>query len=244
MSAAYPFPWQIGIPLFRDVLLGRRRAFRADAIACIQKLSPSPKLLQPEYIPARGPALLLTNHYTRPGFGSYWIALTISASMPMDVHWMMTGAWTFLGPLDRPTRGLFARFARVYGFTGAPPMPPDPNETAARARAVRAMLSYARQSADPVIALAPEGLDYPGGVLGPLPPGAGRFIHLLSVHCQPIVPIGVYEDEDGLCLSFGPAFALDVPAGCPPAERDAQVSQRVLTALAQQLPPDLRGAYA
>jgi 1-acyl-sn-glycerol-3-phosphate acyltransferase len=214
-----------------------------DAQASIRTLNPPPQLLQTKNIPTQGPALLVTNHYARPGFQAWWIALAISAVLPVEVHWMMTSGWTFLGPLDRPSRALFTRVARVYGFTPTPPMPAQPQEAEPRARAVRQVLAYARVSKQAVVALAPEGRDQPGGALGLFPPGAGRFIQQLSVHCQPIIPIGVYENESGLCLSFGPAFEIELPPGLKPGERDAQASQQVGQALARQLPPELRGAY-
>ncbi|MBN1667114.1 MAG: 1-acyl-sn-glycerol-3-phosphate acyltransferase [Anaerolineales bacterium] len=241
---AYPFPWKTGLRLLQAALLGQQRSFQADARACTSQLSPPPKIRSTENIPTQGPALLVTNHYARPGFLAWWIALAISAALPMEVHWMMTSGWTFLGPLDRPSRVLFTRVARVYGFTPTPPMPARPQEAEARARAVRRVLAYARASKQALVALAPEGRDQPGGILGPFPPGAGRFIQQLSQHCQPIIPIGVYEDEEALCLSFGPAFELQLPPGLNPGERDAQASQQVGQALAQQLPPELRGAYA
>ena len=90
-----------------------------------------------------------------------------------------------------------------------------------------------------VIALAPEGYDQPEGVLGPLPPGAGRFIEKIAQTCQPIVPIGVYEDEQSLCLRFGRPFLLENPNQASAAGRDQAVSRQILDAIALLLPPDL-----
>lgn len=243
MSPRYPIPWRIGLVLFWDALRSNSRSFRADSHTCISLLSPPLQIINPENIPGSGPCLLITNHYSRPGFQAWWIALAISAALPIEIHWMMTNAWTFLGPLTPFSQWTLSRIARVYGFTSSPPMPPRPQDMEARARAVRQVLKISRSSAA-VIALAPEGCDHPGGILGPFPPGAGRFIEKLVIHLQRIVPVGVYEDDQALCLRFGPAFELK-PAPQQSAEiRDQAISQQIATTLARQLPPHLRGKYA
>ncbi|MEW6716153.1 MAG: hypothetical protein AB1345_01430 [Chloroflexota bacterium] len=243
MPPRYPLPWHIGVLLLRDALRLRHRSFSADARACVELLSPPPKILNSENIPQYGPALLVTNHYYRPGFKAWWIALAISAAVPQDVHWMMTSAWTFLGSLEPLSQWLFPRVARVYGFTPTPPMPPDPRDVEMRAHAVRSVLRVARQTPGVIIALAPEGRDNSGGVLGPLPPGVGRFIEKLMHTCQRILPIGVYEDANHFCLNFGLPFTLDLPQGLTPRERDRKVGQTVMQAIARQLPDQLRGEY-
>jgi hypothetical protein len=241
MPLRYPFPWRIALPLFWDVLSGNaRRSFRADACDCTDLLNPPLKILNAENIPSNGPALLLTNHYTRPGFRAWWIALAISASVPLDIHWMMTNAWTFLGPLKPLSRKVLTRVAQVYGFTATPPMPPQSKETEARAWAARRLLAIAR-TPGVVIAMAPEGRDQKDGKLGALPPGAGRFIEKITQYCQPIVPIGVYEDDRSLCLHFGPPFALlKAPASLSAARRDQMIGEQVIDAIAQQLPPQIK----
>ena len=243
MPPRYPFPWRIALLLFRDALFRpAQRDFHVDARDCTNLLSPPPKILNPKNIPCCGPALLLTNHYSRPGFQAWWIALAISASVPLAVHWMMTDAWTFLGPLTALSRRILTRIARVYGFTTTPPMPPHPKDVAERARAVRRMLAVAR-TPGALIALAPEGRDQPDGKLGSLPPGAGRFIERIAQHCNPIVPIGVYEDNEALCLCFGPPLTLPkTPAHRSAEHRDQVVGEQVLAAIAEQLPPHLHNA--
>jgi hypothetical protein len=182
------------------------------------------------------------NHYSRPGFDAWWIALGISAVVPAEIHWMMTNAWTHAGVLEPITGWLFPRLGRVYGFTTTPPMPPDPHDLKARAQAVRRVLTIA-SSPDALIGLAPEGVDQPEGILGPPPPGAGRFIHQLSKRCQRIIPIGVYDDADNFFLSFGPPYHLKIAARSTPAERDRHGIQQVMMQIASQLPPRLRGEY-
>lgn len=183
------------------------------------------------------------NHYARPGFPAWWIALGISAAVPVELHWVMTAAWTHLGPLEPVSRWLFPRLAAVYGFSTTPPMPPNPNEVETRARAVRQVLNFARATQSPVIGLAPEGRDNFQGVLGKPPQGAGRFIEHIVKYCQRIVPIGVYEDRERLCLSFGPPVELNIPPKISADQRDAIVSKKVMRAIARQLPETLRGEY-
>ena len=241
MPPRYPFPWPIALSLLWDIIFGNtHRSFKADARTSTALLTPPLKILETGNIPRSRPALLLTNHYARPGFQAWWIALAISASVPLDIHWMMTNAWTFLGPLTPLSRQILTRVARVYGFTPAPPMPPRPKEAEARAWAVRRVLAVAR-SPGAVIAMAPEGRDQPGGRLGALPPGAGRFIAKISQTCKPIVPIGVYEDEQSLCLHFGPPFELgSTPAPSPSERVNHMVEAQVMAAIAQLLPPHLQ----
>lgn len=182
------------------------------------------------------------NHYTRPGFDAWWIGLGISAVVPVEIHWMMTNAWTHVGFLGPITRWLFPRLAQVYGFTSTPSMPPKPKDVNARALAVRHVLRVARKPGA-LIAVAPEGHDHPGGILGTPPPGVGRFIHQLTKHCQLITPIGVYDDVEHFYIHFGPPYQLESLVDLHPDERDHHVSQQVMQLIASLLPPRLRGIY-
>jgi hypothetical protein len=239
MPQHYPFPWRIALPLFWDILRLKERNFQSDAQTCINLLSPPLKILNRENIPLQGPALLVTNHYARPGFQAWWIALAISASLPVEIHWMMTNAWNYLGPLTSLSRWVLTRLSHVYGFTAAPAMPPQPKETEARAQAVRRVLKIAHLPGA-VVAFAPEGRDQPSGVLGPFPPGAGRFIEHIAQFCQPIIPIGIYEEADALCLRFGIPFNLPKAVHASAEERDQWIGQQVRTAIAELLPAHLQ----
>jgi 1-acyl-sn-glycerol-3-phosphate acyltransferase len=201
-----------------------------------------------ENIPTRGPCLVACNHYSRPGFAAWWLALAISAAVAArrapdadpEIHWVMTAAWTFpesgwrhrlLTPL---TRWAFRRVAQVYGFVPMPPMPPDPREAEARARAVLRTVRLARRMAQEggMIGLAPEGMDTPGG-MGEPPAGAGRFVALLMEAGLPVLPVGVTEAEGRLRASFGPVFMPEVPPDR--AEQDRAVTEQVMDAIAGQL---------
>jgi hypothetical protein len=125
-----------------------------------------------------------------------------------------------------------------------PPMPPRPHETAERAAAVRQVLAYASQAACPLIGLAPEGMDHPGGVLHWPLPGAGRFMLHLAERGLRFAPIGVYEDSGRLHLHFGAPYRLEVSANLSPGERDQAASRVVMNHIADLLPDPLRGEFA
>jgi hypothetical protein len=192
--------------------------------------------------------VVCANHYQRPGFGAWWIAIAISAALPAEVHWVMTAAWTDMGrPGDRLkasiSEQLFPRLAAVYGFTAMPPMPPRPHEAAVRAQAVRRVLALARREANALIGLAPEGMDNPAGGLMRPPPGVGRFLlHLAEIGCA-IHPVGFFEDQEGLVLSFGPALPLERRAALAGDALDRWAAEGVMRGIAAELPDVLRGEF-
>ncbi len=252
----YPVPYRLAIRLVGDVIRGARnsRCFRVDAQRCVADLRPPLHVEGQAHIPARGPCLLTMNHYTRlatadtPPFRAWWLALAVSAVVPAAIHWVVTEAWTYPDPLRAhlitpTTRWLFRRIARIYGFTSMPPMPPDPRDVMARTLAVRHVLAYARTTAEPLIGLAPEGGDAPGGVLQMPPSGVGRFIIHLARLGLPIVPIGAFEADGVFCLRFGPAYRLDVSPALSAAERDRGARLMVMRHIAAQLPASLRGEF-
>ncbi len=244
----YPLPARVLIPLAASMVANRSRSFRHDALACVGQLDPPLEVLGCEYIPPSGPCLITVNHYSRPGFPAWWITFAVSAAVPIEIHWISTAAWTFPGrwyrrPARRASEWVLERLARVYGFTTMPPMPPDPAEVQVRTQAVRQVLTRVRQTSDIVVGLAPEGRDMPNGQLGWPPAGAGRFItHLASLGLE-IAPVGVYEESDRLCASFGPRYRLDSAPGVSADERDRTVSRIVMEHIAAQMPARLRGEF-
>jgi hypothetical protein len=244
----YAFPARLVLEVSGALALGKTRSFREDAVRCLQRLSPSMDVRGMENILPCGPFLLTVNHYRRPGFNAGWIALAASAAVPVELHWIITSAWTFPGrtlalPLRKITEFVFRRLALVYGFTRMPPMPPAPNEVQARAQAVRRALDYARRATDPAIGLAPEGRDTPGGVLCSPPPGVGRFAALLASHCLQISPVGVFEESGRLVIQFGAPYALILTAGLDREQQDQHASRVLMSAIAAQLPTRLRGEF-
>ena len=246
MIPRYALPPALVSRVALAVAAGRPRSFRADARAALAGLRPPLKVLGGENLPAAGPCLLTMNHYYRPGFQAWWLALALSSVVPYEVHWVTTSAWTYTDPLRRlvfapAMRWLLGRLARVYGFTA---MPPDAAEVEARARAVRQVLGWARRTPHGSIALAPEGRDAPGGVLQWPPSGAGRFIEHLAGLDLRLVPVGAYEADGSLCLRVGSPYALALTPGLSPRARDRQVSEQVMRRVAAQLPPRLQGEFA
>jgi 1-acyl-sn-glycerol-3-phosphate acyltransferase len=207
------------------------------------------QVLGSENIPLQGPCLVTANHWSRAGFQGWWIPFAISACMPFEMHWVMTNAWRFEGhplaaQLEKLSRWGFRRVAHTYGFTSMPSMPPRDAETQARSQAVRHLLRYAREHDSPVIGLAPEGYNMPGGLLGHPPAGVGRLIVHLIPYTQRIIPVAVFETQERLCLRIGEAYTIEKPIRAEPEIIDHLTSDTVMQAIAQLLPFHLRGAYS
>ena len=248
MLPSYPLPWRVFLGILWSITRGERRSFRLDAVRCMAQADLPLQVEGSQHIPTSGPAVIALNHYSRPGFSAWWIALAVNAQVPVEMHWTMTAAWTFTGSLSswalaEISLRLFPHIAEVYGFTAMPPMPPRPFEQAARAQAVRRALAAAKAQPPPIFGMAPEGQDNPGGVLMRPHPGAGRFLYHLARLGYPIYPVGVYEEMGSLCLSFGSPFHLRLPPGLSKDTVDHDASQWVMQAIARQLPCRLRGEF-
>jgi hypothetical protein len=242
---SYPFPTLFRVA--RDWFFLRRRSFRQDSQACIQRLKPPMRVLGLENIPQSGPCLITFNHYFRPGFGAWWLTMALATTVPVEIRFIMTDELTFPGkwyaPLGRIlSHMLLERAANMYGFTPMPPMPPREKDVARRAKAVRRVLSYVRTTSDPVLGLAPEGMDMAGGVLAWPPSGSGRFIEHLAEQGLKIVPVGCYEEAGEFCLRFGAAYRLEVRRGTA-AARERESAFQVMTQIARLLPERLRGEF-
>jgi hypothetical protein len=244
----YSYPRGLLARVALDAIFIRRRNFRRDAWACIQNLQPSLQVLGHENIPQRGPCVVTVNHYHRVGFGAQWLALAIAATVPTNMHWIMTGEWTYPGRWYESLGSIYSRFilqrlARIYGFTTMPPIPPRLKDLEARAVSVRAVLGFVRHSQDPILGLAPEGHDRPEGVLTRPAPGLGRFGLLLSHSGLKFVPVGAYEAEEFFTLRFGEAYELRVGRDLSAAEKDAQAAEIIMMNIAELLPMHLRGEF-
>lgn len=199
-----------------------------------------------EHIPHKGPCVVTFNHYHRPDFNAIWMAAALAATIPAEMHFVMTGELTYPGKWYAPV-GMFlskvvlARAARVYGFTTMPPMPPREKDVAARARSVRRVLEVVRREKNIILGLAPEGGDHPSGELVMPASGAGRFALLLAAAGLKFVPVGVYEADGALCLNFGAAYELTVPRGLSADEKDKAAAQIVMSHIARLLPERLSG---
>jgi hypothetical protein len=241
-----PFPLPVVLGACWAVLRGGKRSLRADALRCTRHLPM--RVMGAEHIPQDGPGVLLLNHYYRPGFFAAWIALVVSAIVPQELVWVITAAWTESGTTWSRLKAaasvpLFPRLASVYNLIAMPPMPPRPHETERRARAVREILATARQNPAPLLAIAPEGQDPPGGVLMRPHAGVGRMLARLSRSGCRFYPLGIFEQDQAVVANFGPGFQLSLPEGLSPQEIDRRAADRVMCSIAGLLPPDLRGVY-
>ena len=241
----YSYPSGMVAGLAFDFVFKRAHSFREDGLACIGQLKPNLQVIGKDHIPQNGPCIITFNHYFRAGFNAWWMALALSATIPVDIHFVMTGELTFpgewYGPLGRAgSRWLLKRFSRIYGFTTMPPMPPRPKDVEARAWSVRRVLAFVKSHPQAMLGLAPEGGDQPGGLLNRPPAGAGRFILLLAELGYPILPVGCFEEAGAFCLRFGEAYHLKIPAGLTSKERDAAAAGYVMQKIAPLLPERLR----
>jgi len=248
MFPRYSFPPRNVAGLIVDMALARRRSFREDAAACVGRLNPPLNRAGMENIPQTGACVVTFNHYRRPNFNAIWMASAIAATIPMEMHFVMTGELTYPGKWYAPLGKFFSkivlqRAARVYGFTTMPPMPPRAKDVESRARSVRRVMDAARREENIVIGLAPEGGDHPTGALASPPPGAGRFALLLAAAGLQFIPVGIYEADSALCLNFGAAYELAVPRNLSADEKDKAAAHIVMSHIAALLPKNLRGEF-
>jgi hypothetical protein len=248
MYPRYAYPKSLLASLAAAVMLSRHRRFAEDARACTARIHPPLQLLGTQHIPDNGSYVITTNHYFRPGYGSQWTALAISTVLADDVHWVMTSELTFPGrwyaALAAPaSRLILKRIAAVYGFTAMPPMPPRPYDLQARAGAVRSVLQYAERAERPIIGLAPEGGDQPGGQLYMPPAGVGRLCLRLAAIELRFLPVGVYECDGRLTLNFGEDYELSIGSQ-DIKDRDRRAAYTVMQHIAPLLPAGLRGEFA
>jgi len=248
-SLAYSFPPRVLIGLAIDSLLARRRSFQEGARACVERLKPALRIFGEKNIPQAGSYVVTVNHYHRPGFNAAWIALAISATIPAEVHWIITGELTYPGKWYAPAGMLASRFAlrriaHTYDFTTMPPMPPRPRDVEARAVSIRKVLEFVKAVRNPILGLAPEGGDSADGKLARPASGLGRFGLLLASSGLKFAPVAVYESAGELCLRFGEAYELSIPRGLSLEEKDRQAADQIMKNIAALLPETLRGEFA
>ncbi|HEX9012632.1 MAG TPA: hypothetical protein VF813_03915 [Anaerolineaceae bacterium] len=241
----YHISTRLAVKIAASLVAGKRRSFKEDAhtaAAGIEHLQVRGEI--PTSDSFENGCLVTVNHYHRAGFQAYWIAFAISAVFPYDLQWGMTSAYTYPDPmrtlLVTPRFSvLLNRIASIYGFTAMPPMPPRSADLTERSLAVRDLVRYARSTTRPMIGFAPEGMDMPGGVLASLPPGAGRLAAYLCSLGMAVQPVGVYEEDGCLVLSFGEPYRLPGMDLASPQEVDAAAARRLTEEIAKCLPERL-----
>ena len=237
------------------VLRGERRSLAGDAARLVALMDPPPRVAGRHLVPARGPFLLVANHFQVPGVWVGWAALAIANAVAgarapgsHELHWMVLSEWRWFEAwgrwLPNPISSLlFPRAAKVWGMIATPSRPSD---TAGRARALRQVLTYLGHGrrggpAEPV-ALFPEGTATVA--LGEAKPGTGAFLARVSRLGVPILPVGVCQEDGALVVRFGPPFLLDGPAPDGAADMDGSVRRQVMLAIGRLLPQRLWGTYA
>lgn len=247
-APTYSYPPGRFIRAACDLLLARRRDLQKDAKACIEHMSSELKVLGRENIPDRGRCVLTINHFHRPGLGAQWIALAVSALVPLRMRWAVTGELMCQGKWyeavgSRASIIFLNRLAYIYDLIAMPPMPPRPRDVEARAAAVRTILNYVKHVNDPVLGISPEGFNSPGGVLTRPASGFGRFALLLSKAGLRFLPVGGYEADGTFHIHFGEEYELGIQSGLPAEEKDERAVQIIMGKIGCLLPAYLRGEF-
>jgi 1-acyl-sn-glycerol-3-phosphate acyltransferase len=239
-----------GLALFAfDLLLGRRRSFARDAATVMEHNRRLPRRIEGlTNVPEEGPFVLVMNHFSRRGLRPYHCAMAVTAAIATrrspdpEVRWAFKSEYigVRLGPLVVPRwflRWLFRRIARTYRFTIIARRPERAMERAAALRELSRALE--RQP----VALTPEGLESRGQLIEPAP-GTGLFLSSLCRRGAPLLPVGLWEDEDGVFhIRFGRLFRLELPPGVSRDEEDRLARTQVMLAIGRLLPPEWRGVY-
>lgn len=228
-------------------LLARPRSFARDGRIVMAANRHPLRVDGIENVPRQGPFILAMNHYNRRGLRPQICAFIISAKVAEVRLGQPELSWLFAGELERfiyaplPVprwlmRRMFRRAARVYGLVA---MPREWRSPLARAAALRRI---ARKLESAPVGMTPEAGG--SGVLRPPPAGSGLLLLSLSRRGTPLLPVGVYEDDEGtLTVRFGETFDLSsVPVGSGEAQ-DRLATEAVMTAIARLLPEKWQGAY-
>jgi hypothetical protein len=253
----YRFP-RLGLLLFAaNLLTCVKRSVSKDSRWIVRVNPPPPRVLGLENVLARGPFVLVANHYERPGLQMHFVGIAIAAALAEkreespDIHWMITNQWEGrrFGPIPIPawlSHWTFGRVARTYGFIT---MPQSEEEIAARAAAVKqaaAIVGTRIQDGQPKagepVGLMPEARGK--GILVEAIPGVGLFLQMLNRRGAPILPVAVYEEPGHLVLSFGDPFMAKVPRRAGRDEQDRLVREQAMVAIGRMLPESMWGVYA
>jgi len=234
----YPAIEPVALRTIAGSMLGYHRSLRSDALRMTAKLHPALQVSGREHIPAAGPCLITANHYSRPGFPTAWIGLSISSVIPQEVTWITVTEWVYPGQWREHILRPVMRFAlkgirHGYDFLAMPTMVPGYASSLQRADGVRKVMHAVRQNPNIVLGLTPEGMDFPGGSLGTPPPGAGRFILALNQLGLPLLPVAVFENQGALTLRFGECYNIFLSQDLPSGEVDDFVSTLVMGHIAR-----------
>lgn len=246
-GSSYAPSWENRLRALLYIALGKPRSLARDALLAMTNMPAPPSVRGAEHIPARGPFVVVANHYERPGLWMAWPALLVSHAVQercgQDTCWIAIQEWESLRlwGVDVPpaaTRAVFERAFHTYGILG---MPPPYAEASARAAAMRKATGMVRSGS--IIGVMPEGDVGATPELLPAKEGAGAFLLLLAAAGAGILPVGLFEEDSRLVARFGAPFLLKPGKEVARADRDRWASEQTMRAIRDLLPEPLWGVY-
>jgi hypothetical protein len=236
--ARYPFPWDLFFVLARDLPAGRRSLVE-DCTTMVTRIWPAPVVSGVEHVPSDGPVAVAANHYQRRGLWIAWPGAVITWAVAQrrgpspPLHWLVTGGLRWFQWADRGaevpcTRSLLRAVARTYDMASLPLS--GPRE---RAAALRDWIRRAEKGG--AIGIFPEGLAGGSHGLRQPQPGFDALCRVLIAKSIPVLPVGIFEQQDALQVRFGACSQLHLHCGD---------GDRVMERIAALLPADRRGVYS
>lgn len=222
-------------------LCGRRRSVHDDSARLAAQLQTPIHYEGLENTKIKRPFVVTANHYARPGFSTPWIALGISAVLPMEVTWIMSNEWLFLDNrfafILRPLmRFVLRSITLAYGLVPMPTMVQCYSTPQGRTAGVREAIERVRKDLNCILGITPEGMDSPDGKLMLPPPGVGRFLLHLSEMGLPVLPAAVFETDVCLHVHFGKSYRLKGTSGLSPAETDMAARELIMKEITELMP--------
>ena len=252
----YEYPIHLLVQPAVRVLFGLPSSVGQDAARLLRGAHPTPRVLNEEAIPSVSPFVLTINHYDRPGLGAWWgispiiFAIASRRSVePRDIHMAMAREWWYppgFGHLVKQplTHWFFGQISKTYGTIRLPPIVGEKGLLSDGAISIRRAISLTRGEHPQLVGIAPEGQTGDHLSLCKPPPGAGLFLLMLTHDTVPVLPAGIFEDDDGtLTVRFGAPYFLRVPPNTAREERDAKSAEQVMLQIGRLLPERMWGIY-